>query len=103
MPGAYVKQMCGEHYEQMVASVQKCEELLGNGDFELLRLEVPFLLLLQGDRSKKSIEEFCYAGGFRLMCRVLEKRVLEPSIGDVTLILNSFSALLAIEFEPCKS
>lgn len=102
MPGAYEKQMCGEHYELIRSGVEKCQQLVKNDEYELLRLELPLLLLLQGDRSKRTLEEFCYGGGFRFMCSLLTIRSQNVLIGDVSPVLNNFSSLLAIEFDCCK-
>lgn len=102
MPGAYEKQMHGERYELILSAVQKCQESLRLGNYESLRLEIPLLILLQGDRSKKVIEEWCYAGGFRLMFEILKCRANCSSLGDVSPILDNLSSLLSIEFDPCK-
>lgn len=102
MPGAYEKQMHGEHYELILNSVQECRQHLNNEDFEALQFSIPILLVHQQDRSKSSIEKFCYGGGFRLMCEILQLRGITESVGDVSPILDNFSSLLAIEFDPCE-
>lgn len=103
MPGAYEKQMYGDRYDSMVSSVRRCREFIEFENYEALRFEIELLILLQGGREKKAIEEFCYAGGIELLCDILKIRGSQKPIGDVNSILNNFSSLLSIEFDPCES
>lgn len=103
MPGAYEKKLSGENFEALVAAVERCRECLASGDFdELMSAELPILLVMQKGRSKKDIEAFCYAGGFDVMLGILKERAENEAVGDVELIIRNFSALLAVEVDPCE-
>lgn len=104
MPGAYAKQLQGERYERLCAAVKQCERLLSSiqedNSIRQLQREVFLLLLLVADYSKAVIEEFCYAGGFRLFLRIIQQRSTNPAFGDVSPLLRFFTVLMAREVDP---
>lgn len=102
MPGAYTKQMQGERYERLVALIKECEEHLvcdHEMSKEQLRRKILLIILLVATYSKSAIEEFCYAGGFHLFCRILKEYNGKPF--DIGPILKFFTIVMTQQVDPC--
>jgi hypothetical protein len=103
MPGAYTKHMEGERYDRLCETVKECHQLLNErneGNTKDVQYLVTRLLVLVMDYSKKTIEEFVYAGGFTLFFRLIKERSENVSIGSITGVLRFFSILLVQQVDP---
>ncbi|XP_053992728.1 uncharacterized protein LOC128883897 [Hylaeus volcanicus] len=103
MTGAYTKHMEGERYDRLCETVKECHRLLNEKSVENTRdvqYLVTRLLILVMDYSKKTIEEFVYAGGFTLFFRLVKERSENPFIGSISGILRFFSILLVQQVDP---